>query len=279
MSFAQNIKRIRLEKNMTQEQLAAKLSVSAQAVSKWETAASYPDVSILVPLSKVLEVSLDELFDNDTVTMSDTSRRIIQMLYSAEEEEHFELARDLAWQIQRGLYNRYHPSFEKYDPDDVKKRHDNSSYIVNNKGFTIVSNNKEPFFTLVSEPKEGFGNFTSSVSDIQKIFKALSSSHTIRALIYLLRYKGRFLFEAEYLEKECAIPKSDINNVIKDLLLLKVIIKKETLINGEPRTLYNSYPDHKLIAMFLLAEHINYTHGYCLTGHKRTKPFLNKNDP
>lgn len=40
MSLSQNIKRLRLEKEMTQEQLASLLGVSAQAVSKWETGGS-----------------------------------------------------------------------------------------------------------------------------------------------------------------------------------------------------------------------------------------------
>ena len=43
MSLSENIKKFRLEKNLTQEQLAAKLCISAQAVSKWETSDTYPD--------------------------------------------------------------------------------------------------------------------------------------------------------------------------------------------------------------------------------------------
>ena len=51
MSLSANIKRLRLEKNLTQEQLATKLGVSAQAVSKWETSETYPDGALLVPLA------------------------------------------------------------------------------------------------------------------------------------------------------------------------------------------------------------------------------------
>ena len=80
MSLSANIKRLRLEKSMTQEQLATKLGVSAQAVSKWETSETYPDGALLVPLAKILEVSLDELFDNESVSMADLSGRIISLL-------------------------------------------------------------------------------------------------------------------------------------------------------------------------------------------------------
>ena len=61
-TLGNNIKRLRLESNMTQRELADSLNISIQAVSKWETARSYPDVSMLPPLSKLLSVSIDELF-------------------------------------------------------------------------------------------------------------------------------------------------------------------------------------------------------------------------
>jgi transcriptional regulator with XRE-family HTH domain len=48
---------------MTQEQLAERLSVSAQSVSKWENAVSMPDVALLPALAEVFGVSIDELFD------------------------------------------------------------------------------------------------------------------------------------------------------------------------------------------------------------------------
>ena len=56
------IKELRKKKDMTQEKLAECLNVSFQAVSKWETGASAPDLSMIVPLTRLLEVSADELF-------------------------------------------------------------------------------------------------------------------------------------------------------------------------------------------------------------------------
>ena len=56
------IKELRRKKDMTQEKLAEYLNVSFQAVSKWETGASSPDLSMIVPLARLLGVSTDELF-------------------------------------------------------------------------------------------------------------------------------------------------------------------------------------------------------------------------
>ena len=64
MSLSETIKKYRLEKGYTQEQLGAALGLSAQAVSKWETSETYPDGALLVPLANTLGVSLDTLFGN-----------------------------------------------------------------------------------------------------------------------------------------------------------------------------------------------------------------------
>ena len=57
-----NIKRLRLEKGLTQEQLAALLCVSAAAVSKWEAKNTYPDITMLVPLAGVFGVRRGRAF-------------------------------------------------------------------------------------------------------------------------------------------------------------------------------------------------------------------------
>ena len=61
MSVGQMIKLCRKEKGLTQSELAELIGVSMQAVSKWETDAGMPDISQIVPLAKVLEVSADKL--------------------------------------------------------------------------------------------------------------------------------------------------------------------------------------------------------------------------
>ena len=62
------IKELRKKKDITQEKLADYLKVSFQAVSNWETGAASPDLSMIVPLARLLGVTTDELFGlNDYV--------------------------------------------------------------------------------------------------------------------------------------------------------------------------------------------------------------------
>lgn len=59
-----NIAKFRKERGMTQDNLAELLSVSPQAVSKWENDVSYPDIEMLPKLANIFGVSIDTLFSN-----------------------------------------------------------------------------------------------------------------------------------------------------------------------------------------------------------------------
>ena len=60
-----NIAKWRKEKGMTQDQLAEQLSVSAQAVSKWENGVSLPDITLVPKLAEIFQVSIDQLFSRE----------------------------------------------------------------------------------------------------------------------------------------------------------------------------------------------------------------------
>ena len=61
----ENIKKLRREKNITQEKLAEYLNVSTQAVSKWERNETLPDITMIVPIASYFNVSTDELLGVD----------------------------------------------------------------------------------------------------------------------------------------------------------------------------------------------------------------------
>ncbi|MBQ8891355.1 MAG: VanZ family protein [Bacilli bacterium] len=59
------IKTKRKEKNLTQEELASRINVTEKAISRWETGRGTPDISLLVPLAKELDVSVSELLNGE----------------------------------------------------------------------------------------------------------------------------------------------------------------------------------------------------------------------
>lgn len=61
INFGTNLKALREKKNFSQEELARKLQISRQSISKWEKGISYPSILYLIPLTKILDCTLEEL--------------------------------------------------------------------------------------------------------------------------------------------------------------------------------------------------------------------------
>ncbi len=81
-SFNENFKYLRKKNNFTQEKVAELLGVTSQAVSKWETATTYPDISVLPIISKLFGISIDYLLGVD---VSERETEIADVLKKADE--------------------------------------------------------------------------------------------------------------------------------------------------------------------------------------------------
>ena len=65
MNLADNLKRIRKDNNLSQEQLAEKLGVSRQAVSKWESGVSYPEMDKVIQICNLFDLNINELINEN----------------------------------------------------------------------------------------------------------------------------------------------------------------------------------------------------------------------
>lgn len=72
------IKQLREGKGITQAQLAARLQVSDKAVSRWETAKGYPDITLIEPLAQALDISVMELLSGDWVTNANRAGNLLR---------------------------------------------------------------------------------------------------------------------------------------------------------------------------------------------------------
>ncbi len=77
-TMGQIIRRLRKERNLTQEELAEQLNITYQAVSRWENGTGMPDISQIVPLSNVFGVTTDVLFGKDGTAGDDAISSFIR---------------------------------------------------------------------------------------------------------------------------------------------------------------------------------------------------------
>lgn len=87
MSIGEKLKNARTERNLTQEEVAEKIGVSRQTVSNWENEKALPEISSIINLSEIYNISLDELLkgnkeilrkiENDTSLVKTRKRAVV----------------------------------------------------------------------------------------------------------------------------------------------------------------------------------------------------------
>ena len=102
MEFNNKLYELRKQKGFSQEELANRLNVSRQTISKWEVGESTPDMEKLVAISDLFEVSLDELVKGEESKMAEPSERIVKSELYSDIKEHV-LTEDNKKRVTKGL--------------------------------------------------------------------------------------------------------------------------------------------------------------------------------
>ena len=90
--FSDIMKTLRKQRGLTQEQIAETLGVSCQAISKWETGGSFPDISLLPVIADYYGVSIDYLLGHDTGKRMEEIDRVCAQAEDLFREDKYMLA-------------------------------------------------------------------------------------------------------------------------------------------------------------------------------------------
>lgn len=88
----ENLKKYRILKNLTQEDVAEYLGITPQSVSKWERGESYPDITFLPALANIFETSVDLLIGMDTIRAEETRYNIHKKAVEYQRSGDYDLA-------------------------------------------------------------------------------------------------------------------------------------------------------------------------------------------
>jgi len=83
VEFGLFLSELRKERGLTQKELAERLLVSSKAISKWETGANMPDVSLLIPLADILDVTVIELLQCKKNKHTNINKEVEQLVKKA----------------------------------------------------------------------------------------------------------------------------------------------------------------------------------------------------
>ncbi len=176
MIFPEKLQLIRKSKGMTQEDLAAALNVSRQAVAKWESGQGYPDIANLISISSMFNVTVDYL-----VKDADCQSRPVA---ADTESSEIDALIDFRLEANRNTYAGFSNEVEASRPasHDYKYEKDGYTYIDTYVGGEIFAGEEAVFKTSSS---------SASVSGAT----SASSSATASKALYAMNYCGRVLGE------------------------------------------------------------------------------------
>ncbi len=87
MKFADNLKKIRKSKNISQEELASKVGVSRQSVSKWETSEAYPEMNNILELCKIFHCHINDLVNDNMIDLDSLDEDVKMSIVKLKKEK------------------------------------------------------------------------------------------------------------------------------------------------------------------------------------------------
>lgn len=116
MNFSDKVRKLRIQNNLSQEELSEKLNVSRQTISKWEAGNTFPEIEKLISMSDFFQVSIDYLLIDNIMNVNfseDLDRMVIQFLGSS--YEMADISRQLVDIIEDGIID----DKEKIQMEDI----------------------------------------------------------------------------------------------------------------------------------------------------------------
>ncbi len=270
--LGKNIKKFREKTGLTQEQLGARLCISPQAISKWETGENQPDCSMLPDIAEALGVSTDRLFDRGKASFEDVAYEIRAYMAGISQEEKLEAVRRLAYYGENAMLGN-DPEAEYF----LKREWDFSgkSYSVCNEfdsGFTFSSNRPElPFYAVFPEPQKGW-KAVLKPGDYAEFFGIMADSKVLDTLFRLYERK-RLAFDSEYAKREFDLAEPE--KVLSKIEKLGILWRESCNINGKEICIWNFYDRCGLIAIFaVLNEFLYHNCQFELQSDRRSLPYL-----
>ena len=210
--IGEKIKEYRQKNHMTQEQLAACLNVTFQSVSKWETGASSPDLSLIIPITKLFHISADELLGVNDVE-ADKRYNELKRAY-----DHTFMTEDFAerQRICETAVSEY--------PGDMKWLI-NLAWVISNRSFEYEDNDR-----YIAEQEKAIKLFDAIIKNCKD---DIIRGDAIQGITQLLGWRGRKDEARKYVEM---IPE---RTMISRDAVLENILEGDELIRFKQKRIMN----------------------------------------
>ena len=277
------IAKYRKEKGYTQEELGELVGVSGQAVSKWENG-GVPDTYLLPTISKVLDVSIDALFDVEKKVKDFTQDKILDMLFEfclykncqkTEEYNEIQFLFETVWTIQSAYFGNETRSNLSEAIDKNSGNPQITSQIINNNGTTYITLvEKFPFICAVMDSPE-ISKKILSEENFGEFFSLLASEDGFKAVIFTQASTESSQYTAETMAKKIGISTERFLE-IEPLLVKYGLLHEDSLtLDDNIIKVYHKWSNPEIRPLLMMAyQFINARQCYYNFTCNRTKPYF-----
>lgn len=254
ISFGENLAKFRKRCGFTQQQLANKLNVTPQAVSKWEKG-SYPDSELLPSISGVLGVSIDSLFDVDEgCSEIDIELIINKIIRQTPESERADLIMRIMYSAM-GAFTEYKKSKMHY-PENLEL--ETYGEIKTDFEMALTRLNEDlKYFCFVKIPESGLYPYVKDTELMVTIFETLADADAIKLIYYLGSGRRNRLQSIDYLAKNTGIPLKKLKHIVDRLDRLGIMWRVAVDDSEQSSIVYGYNNSTALTVMLILAQSLS----------------------
>ncbi len=273
------ISELRKAKGVTQNQLAAAVGVSAQAVSKWEKG-GVPDVELLPSIADFFEVTVDELFGRAAGNINITAA-IFEHIHKTkpDSEERFKTVFELCWDIERSIFDFSNDpenggTIKDYEVTNQPNEQRYSS-VLSDHGFTRMGiANRLQYFLFVPEMRDAQIGLLNNI-DYPAFFKDLSEEDVFNACVMLFKRKSNKAFTVSLLVKELGVDVERALEILRVLAKYYLIRTRKLELDDVITEIYTFNPTPSFVSLLIFArEMIDPPNNFVFYSGGREKPYL-----
>ena len=248
--FHSNIIRRRKELGLTQEQLAQRLNVSPQAVSKWEKS-SYPDSELLPELAAALNTSLDSLFGmKSSGSDTDPAEIISQALHSLPPEKRPDLMARLGY----AAICAYNPSSDG-TTGRLRTGYEHETFATLHTDYDIALarlNDDQRYFMYLEKPIQGIAAYLQSEERIVRLLTTLADTDALRMVKYMAGSCRNKLFLTDKLSERLGIPLEKVQLIMNRLDRFGLVWRMSGDFGEDDPTILYGYTHNPAVTMILV---------------------------
>lgn len=258
--FCDNLKALRKQHELTQNELAEKLYVSIQSISRWETGESEPSFDVLLKIAEFFDVSTDYLLGKEFIPEEELYWQVYSYIINksnGKADETIKSFTALCHEVTHGMFgDTFKQSKQEFKN---RKRHKSYSEFFTPNGIALSSNKEETpkIFALLDFSEKNLNKYLYPDKKFTDYFSMLADERIFNTILKVHTLPFNIGYDKQALLDRIELSEADFDNIFDKLT--KLVMRTQIVkINGKDTTLYFPIYNHYTIMVIAIVRLIRF---------------------